>query len=91
MRVFVLGGTGSIGSPIVRELRKRGHEVWALARSGVSAAKLRDRVKELKTKAPPRKARKPSRVRRTNPDHLRFLAQFHRESTVAASGAGQRL
>ncbi len=42
MRVFVLGGTGSIGSPILRELRKRGHEVWALARSDVSATKLRD-------------------------------------------------
>ena len=40
MRVFVLGGTGSIGSPILRELRKRGHEVWALARSDVSATKL---------------------------------------------------
>jgi len=40
LRVFVLGGTGSIGSPIVRELVKRGHEVWALARSDVSAAKL---------------------------------------------------
>jgi nucleoside-diphosphate-sugar epimerase len=28
VRVFVLGGTGSIGSPTVRELIKRGHEVW---------------------------------------------------------------
>lgn len=42
MRVFILGGTGSIGSPIVRELIQRGHEVWALARSEASAAKLRD-------------------------------------------------
>ena len=42
LRVFILGGTGSIGSPIVRLLRKRGHEVWALARSDVSATKLRD-------------------------------------------------
>ena len=40
MRVFVLGGTGSIGSPIVHELVRRGHDVWALARSDVSAAKL---------------------------------------------------
>jgi nucleoside-diphosphate-sugar epimerase len=40
MRVFVLGGTGSIGSPIVRALVRSGHEVWALARSEVSAAKL---------------------------------------------------
>jgi nucleoside-diphosphate-sugar epimerase len=40
VRVFVLGGTGSIGSPIVRELVKRRHRVWALARSDVSAAKL---------------------------------------------------
>lgn len=40
MRVLVLGGTGSIGSPTVREFVKRGHDVWALARSDVSVAKL---------------------------------------------------
>jgi nucleoside-diphosphate-sugar epimerase len=40
LRVFVLGGTGSIGSPIIRALIKRGHNVWALARSDASAAKL---------------------------------------------------
>jgi nucleoside-diphosphate-sugar epimerase len=40
LRVFVLGGTGSIGSPIVSELINRGHHVWALARSEVAAAKL---------------------------------------------------
>ena len=36
MRVFVLGGTGSIGSPTARNLINRGHEVWALARSDVA-------------------------------------------------------
>jgi nucleoside-diphosphate-sugar epimerase len=40
VRIFVLGGTGSIGSALVRELIKRGHDVTALARSDVSAAKL---------------------------------------------------
>ncbi len=40
MRVFVLGGTGSIGAPIVRALVLSGHDVWALARSDLSAAKL---------------------------------------------------
>jgi nucleoside-diphosphate-sugar epimerase len=40
VRVFVLGGTGAIGSPTVRKLIERGHEVWALARSEGSASKL---------------------------------------------------
>lgn len=37
MRVLVLGGTGSIGSSVVRRLRAAGHEVCALARRPESA------------------------------------------------------
>jgi nucleoside-diphosphate-sugar epimerase len=40
LRVFVLGGTGAIGAPTVQKLIERGHQVWALARSDSSAAKL---------------------------------------------------
>jgi nucleoside-diphosphate-sugar epimerase len=40
LRVFVLGGTGAIGSPLVQKLIERGHQVWALARSDSSASKL---------------------------------------------------
>jgi nucleoside-diphosphate-sugar epimerase len=37
VRVLVLGGTGSIGEPVVRALVRARHQVWALARSGVAA------------------------------------------------------
>ena len=32
MRVFVAGGTGALGRPVLRVLRERGHEVFALTR-----------------------------------------------------------
>jgi nucleoside-diphosphate-sugar epimerase len=40
MRVFLLGGTGSIGTPVLSALIDRGHEVVALARSDTSASTL---------------------------------------------------
>jgi nucleoside-diphosphate-sugar epimerase len=41
MRVFVTGGTGTIGSPVVAELLGNGHTVLALARSNSSEQALR--------------------------------------------------
>jgi nucleoside-diphosphate-sugar epimerase len=40
MHVFVTGGTGTIGRPVVAELLANGHSVLALARSAASAATL---------------------------------------------------
>jgi nucleoside-diphosphate-sugar epimerase len=40
MNVLVLGGTGSIGRPVVIELVGSGHRVYALARSDTSARRL---------------------------------------------------
>ncbi|SFE30501.1 NAD-dependent epimerase/dehydratase family protein [Shimia marina] len=40
MKVFTLGGTGSIGTGVVKELRNRNHDVYALSRSSVSDSKL---------------------------------------------------
>jgi nucleoside-diphosphate-sugar epimerase len=37
MRILLLGGTGTIGAPLVRELLRSGHQVTALARSADSA------------------------------------------------------
>src|ERR1700759_286977 len=40
LRILLLGGTGSIGAAVVRELISRGHEVHGLARSQASALRL---------------------------------------------------
>jgi nucleoside-diphosphate-sugar epimerase len=40
VRILILGGTGTIGAPLVRELLRSGHEVTALARSADSARQM---------------------------------------------------
>ena len=40
MRVFITGGTGTIGEAVVEELRRAGHAVTGLSRSDTSEAKL---------------------------------------------------
>lgn len=41
MRVFILGGTGSIGTAVTADLCRRSHEVTALSRSGAADDRLR--------------------------------------------------
>lgn len=41
MRVFITGGTGTIGEAVIKELRGAGHAVTGLSRSEASDAKLR--------------------------------------------------
>lgn len=41
MKIFVLGGTGSIGTPLVPAFVNRGHEVTSLARSDAAEAALK--------------------------------------------------
>jgi nucleoside-diphosphate-sugar epimerase len=41
MRVFITGGTGTIGEAAIKELRRAGHDVMGLSRSDASDAKLR--------------------------------------------------
>jgi len=41
MRVFITGGTGTIGQAIIKELRRGGHEVTGFSRSEVSDTKLK--------------------------------------------------
>ena len=41
MRVFLAGGSGTIGVPLIRELRAAGHDVTALTRSAATAERLR--------------------------------------------------
>lgn len=41
MNVFVAGGTGAIGAPLVRGLVARGHRVWATTRSADKQAMIR--------------------------------------------------
>ena len=40
-RVFITGGTGTIGEAVIKELRRAGHAVTGLSRSETSDAKLR--------------------------------------------------
>jgi dihydroflavonol-4-reductase len=47
MKAFVTGGTGFIGSRLVRKLRDRGDEVVALVRSPAKASELREQGVEL--------------------------------------------
>jgi nucleoside-diphosphate-sugar epimerase len=41
MRVFITGGTGTIGEAVIKELRRAGHGVTGLSRSEATDAKLR--------------------------------------------------
>ena len=42
MKVLVIGGTGTVGSAVVAELRARGHEPYVMTRSADKARQLRE-------------------------------------------------
>jgi nucleoside-diphosphate-sugar epimerase len=96
MRVFIAGGTGAIGRPLIAELLARGHEVVALTRSAERAQDLVAQGVELAIADVFDSQAVESAVRRTRPEvvieQLTSLPKtYTRESMRAAAVVNQRI
>ena len=89
MHIFVLGGTGFIGTSVVRALIRRGHRLIGLARSEMSAEKLRG-IGSLPQGHPPQAFRHgiagTTQVRSTRGEHE--MRRVHKARLAALNHSG---
>ena len=84
MKIFIAGGTGAIGRPLIAELLAQGHAVVALTRSPLRPMLNDDRTACCKIVHNGRRGRKCS-LSRLNPESLMTIGRFSPGSRVVSA------